>query len=218
MKTFAGLACVLVGCASARESTMDVPATDAGTPDVVPIAKEASAPDAAPAEDAAPPPAVTVTIPTSVSAHPEQIYFGKFVAHAMNWGFIWLDTVAFTAGYVAALGYCNALVGPPVTGWYVVGDCNGISTIASDGATITVNNYNGQCNAVQHGCGGERGAFVAFPFKVGTWEFLGNTNNFAQDSGQATDPKGRAWQVVVLDPHNYMWRVCADTSCKTLAM
>lgn len=161
------------------------------------------------ARDAAVPPGgpVDFLVPDVNAMQVTQIYFGKYVAYAFDWGFAWLDVDALTAGYVQAMGYCNNLVQPPSSGWYVVGDCNGISTIASDGTSIYVLNFNGQCDVIQHGCGSvERGVFAAFAFQVGTWAFQPTSDpNYAPsvppwpaDSGQKTDPYGRTWKLTNL--------------------
>lgn len=152
---------------------------------------------------------VDVSVPGIVSLSSTKIYTGKYVAHATDGGFIWLDSVAMTGGFVQAVGHCGVGTPTPVTNLYTKGDCSGITSIGSDGNYVVANNFNGQCSILQNGCGGAPYSFTGLGFRVGTWQWDPSWTTPVQGSpgGQSADPQGRTWGVQVVNPNLFRWFV-----------
>ena len=67
-----------------------------------------------------------------------------------------LDTVTLSPGHVQAESKCNGVQPPSDTDLYVIGDCNGITSISSSGNVVLVRQFSGQCGALIHFCNGPR--------------------------------------------------------------
>lgn len=139
------------------------------------------------------------------------IYNGQYVLWQTDFGFLWLDTVALTAGHIQAEGYCVASTPPSNSGLYVIGDCNGISYVYSSAALVEVFQFSGQCS-VSTGCGGPSAPFASrLFFQLGSWAYLGDQDYQPGDivnSTQTTDPQGFTWKVEIVMPadlKHYIW-------------
>lgn len=136
------------------------------------------------------------------------IYNGQYVIQKTDFGFLWLDTVALRGGLVQVESKCG--VGQPgsMTNLYVLGDCNGISSVSSSGSIVLARQFSGQCGAASDGCGGPRdadGGTGFFAFGLGTWIFQGRTNVDIPDSSQASDLQGRTWKVQQNGLKSFTW-------------
>ena len=146
---------------------------------------------------------------TSLAGTPP-IYNGQYVLQQTDFGFLWLDTVAMTAGLVQVEAKCDVGQPPPVTNLYVIGDCNGITDIKSTGNVVLARQLSGQCGAARRGCTGPRDdGHVYFVFSLGTWALItdNGTGNEAGDSTQTADPQGRTWTVIQIDLSHFAWHV-----------
>ncbi len=153
--------------------------------------------------------AQTVSVPpisATTSLTTSQVYFGKYVAHALDYGFIWVDTQALTAGYVWVIGKCAIPNMTPASNLWAYGDCNGISSlgISPDGLTLAVNEYNGQCFVASGSCSGPHHAFVhSYGFKTdGSWAYISSWDTQEGAGTQVTDPQGRTWTASCSLPQN----------------
>ena len=134
---------------------------------------------------------------TSLSGVPV-IYNGQYVIQQTDFGFLWLDTVALQGGIVQVEAKCFVGEPTPATGLYVLGDCNGITSVSSSGNLVIARQFSGQCGAASDGCGGPRdplGGTGLFAFRLGTWDYLGRTTTDIADSTQTADLQGRTWTV-----------------------
>ncbi|HKF45160.1 MAG TPA: S-layer homology domain-containing protein [Thermoanaerobaculia bacterium] len=136
------------------------------------------------------------------------IYNGKYAIQKTDFGFLWLDTQALLPGIVQVEAKCGLGQPYPATGIFVLGDCNGITSVSSSGDVVVGRQYSGQCGAATQTCGGGRvdGTGV-FGFRLGTWEYLGNWTDIP-DSTQTADLQGRTWLVQALDTtgRNFKWK------------
>ena len=148
------------------------------------------------------------------------IYNGKYAIQKTDFGFLWLDTSTLLPGIVQVEAKCGLGQPPPVTGIYVLGDCNGITNVSSSGDTVLARQFSGQCAAAVQGCGGSRvDGTGMFAFRLGTWEYLGQTWNDIPDSTQTTDPAGRTWVVQSLDltGRHFLWKASGDPTAPPTA-
>lgn len=148
---------------------------------------------------------------TSVTGVPP-VYNGRYVLQKSDFGFFWLDSESLTAGYVGVEAKCGVGQPAPRTGIYVLGDCNGITTISSSGSEVCASQFSGQCGAASQGCGGPRtDGTGAFRFALGgTWAYLGRAEAGCPappSPGQSSDLQGRKWRVETLSSLTYQWVV-----------
>src|SRR5262249_9620717 len=137
------------------------------------------------------------------------IYNGQYAIQKTDFGFAYLDTASLSTGMAQIESKCGLGEPVPDTGIYVLGDCNGTTNVSSSGNPVLVRQFNGQCAAAVLGCGGQRvGGTGMFAFRLGTWEYLGQTDVDIPDSTQRTDPIGRTWVLQPLDARgrNFVWR------------
>ena len=135
------------------------------------------------------------------------IYNGRYVIKQSDFGFFWLDTVTLSPGHVQAESKCTGFQPTSDTDIYVIGDCNGITSISSSGSYVLVRQLNGQCGAATIGCLGPRSdGHSRFTFALGSFDYLGDLGEIA-DSTQATDPQGRTWTIQPRDASgmNFLW-------------
>ena len=147
------------------------------------------------------------------------IYNGSYAIQKTDFGFLWLDTAALRAGLVQVEAHCGIGQPNPNTGIYVVGDCNGITSVSSSGDTVLARQFSGQCGAATNGCGGQRvDGTGTFAFRLGTWEYLGRGADIP-DSTQTSDPLGRTWIVQALDLscRNFLWKAGGNPSAPPTA-
>jgi hypothetical protein len=148
------------------------------------------------------------------------IYNDKWAIQKSDFGFLWLDTSTLQPGIVQVEAKCGLGQPPPVTGVYVLGDCNGITNVSSSGNTVLARQYSGQCAAAVQGCGGVRvDGTGMFSFRLGTWEYLGQTSDDIPDSTQTTDLAGRTWVVLALDTtgRHFLWKAGVNPSAPPTA-
>jgi hypothetical protein len=136
------------------------------------------------------------------------IYNGRYVLKQSDFGFFWLDTVTLSPGHVQAESKCNGVQPPADTDLYVIGDCNGITSISSSGNVVLVRQFSGQCGAIIHFCNGPRDdGHSRFTFELGTFAYLGDQGEIS-DSTQTTDLAGRTWTIQPTDGsgRNFAWQ------------
>ena len=136
------------------------------------------------------------------------IYNGRYVLKQSDFGFFWLDTVTLSPGHVQAESKCGGFQPPADTDIYVIGDCNGITNIASSGNVVLVRQFNGQCGAAKHFCNGLRDdGHTRFTFALGSFAYLGDQGEIP-DSTQTTDLAGRTWTIQPTDSTglNFVWQ------------
>jgi hypothetical protein len=135
------------------------------------------------------------------------IYNGKYVIKQSDFGFFWLDTSTLTPGHVQAESKCTGFQPPSDTLIYVIGDCNGITSVSSSGVYVLVRQLNGNCGAAVLRCNGPRDdGNTRFTFAVGSFDYLGDLGEIP-DSTQTTDPQGRTWTIQPTDATglNFVW-------------
>src|SRR5262249_9006747 len=143
----------------------------------------------------------------SITAVPP-VYNDKYVMQKTDFGFLWLDTVALQGGNIQVEAKCGTGQPTPVTNIYVRGDCNGITNIDTAADIVLARQLSGQCGAATLGCNGSTTNGTGyFAFRLGTWEYLGPTNqDILTPSSQAADPAGRTWRVQATgDGKNFTW-------------
>src|SRR5438477_8392214 len=100
------------------------------------------------------------------------IYNGRYVIKQSDFGFFWLDTVTLSPGHVQAESKCGGFQPTSDTDIYVIGDCNGITSISSSGSYVLVRQLNGQCGAATIGCLGPRSdGHSRFTFALGSFDY-----------------------------------------------
>src|SRR5262249_22296808 len=121
------------------------------------------------------------------------IYNGQYVIQKSDFGFFWLDTVALQAGLVEVEAKCGVGMPAAQTNIYVIGDCNGITSVSSSGNVVLARQFNGQCAAAKLSCNGDRtGGVGMFKFGLGSWDYQGPTDTDIPDSTQTADLAGPA--------------------------
>ena len=126
-------------------------------------------------------------------------YTGQYVLQMTDFGFFWLDTVALRGGHVQAISSCAPGFPSSDSGFYVVGDCESITEVRSNGSVVLVLSTSGQCGAMTRGCGGPRDdGHWLFAFGLGTWEYQGD-GVVIPESTQTADPLGRSWNILPTD-------------------
>ncbi len=138
------------------------------------------------------------------------IYNGKYALQKTDFGFMWLDTTALQPGLVQVEAKCGTGQPPSDTGIYVIGDCNGISSVSTSGTTVVARQFSGQCGAATQGCnsGTRVNGTGNFFFTLGTFAYLGqDVLPDIIDSTQTADLQGRTWSVQALDTggRNFQW-------------
>jgi len=174
----------------------------------------------APAQPVAVPP-----INAPMTPHGTPVYFDRYVANLMDFGFVYLDTQALTAGFVDVLGKCAIPQLSPVSNLWTALDCNGVTILGFDAPsnTLVVNSTNRQCWLLRVGsCGGT--SFPnkqAFGFVPGSWSYIKtwNTQIFAANAGP--DPQGRFWKLSCSvpgpNPTQCVWSISGGGSTPTPA-
>lgn len=136
------------------------------------------------------------------------IYNGRYVIKQSDFGFFWLDTVTLSPGHVQAESKCGGFQPPADTDLYVIGDCNGITSVSTSGNVVLVRQFSGQCGAAKHFCNGPRDdGHSRFTFALGSFAYLGDQGEIP-DSTQTTDLAGRTWTIQPTDTTgiNFAWQ------------
>jgi hypothetical protein len=161
-------------------------------------------------------PAQTVTVPpidAPMSKHGTPIYFGRYVANLMDFGFVYLDTQALTAGFIDVLGKCAIPQLSPASNLWTALDCNGVTTLGFAANTLVVNNGGASCAALRVGsCSGVPfNKKYAFGFAPGTWAYDKAWNTQVAATNAGPDSQGRFWELTCStpgpNPTNCVWTV-----------
>ncbi len=136
------------------------------------------------------------------------LYSGHYVLQMTEFGYFWLDTSSLVGGHVQAVSKCSGGFPPSDSGYYVLADCNTITSISASGTLSVVRMTSGQCGAQSVGCGGLRDdGHWRFTFGLGTWDYRGDLGEIP-DSTDTADPLGRTWTIQPSDGtlRHFLWQ------------
>ena len=170
-------------------------------------------------------PVAVPPINAPMTPHGTPVYFDRYVANLMDFGFVYLDTQALTAGFIDVLGKCAIPQLSPVSNLWTALDCNGVTILGFDAPsnTLVVNSTNRQCWLLRvTSCSGT--SFPnkqAFGFVPGSWSYIKtwNTQIFAANAGP--DPQGRFWKLSCSvpgpNPTQCIWSITGGGATPTAA-